>query len=233
MTTELQSLEKGVAFLNESQIEFDGDRVSGYEYKNWTPIWIPFIQASPMIWPIDEDGRLPDSVLIPGGRSFDFQMITPRDHPFLLIDVKVAATRFLDTEDGPTNMSRFNGSPEGGCFDPINQFALWKKYLMPDAEKVDTTFIAVSPGGKPIWGALQESTGQVNGIATVGPEPHVEKLPLFNSQNVRSGKGSLQTHLLFPEDGIMRVTVYNNDTSMQPGEGIKVNGVVFGYVIMR
>jgi hypothetical protein len=234
------ALARGADFLNRPGIQFGQNR-AGYEYKHWTPIFLPFIQASTGIWAFVTDGwqggmeHLPFNQFIPAGGSFDFQIFTPRDHPFLLMDVKVAATRrTTEGEDPPvtTIHSRWKN-----IFDLATQPYLFKKYAMPDDEGVETTLIAVSPGGKPVWGGVQNVVGLDNSVRTVGPVPHVERIPLGVSQNHASGKGSLQHHLLFPPDGIIRVTVedrnLNGSSDPATPDGIHVNGVCFGYVIME
>lgn len=257
LIAESAALKRGAEFLNRPGIDIDNGRISGYEYKKWTPCWIPFIQASTGIWnPVTtspdtannwQNGaagavapgaeHLPFNIFIPSGGKFDFQLFTPKDHPFLLCDVKVAAN--LSTTSGSetptvTVHSRFKGpfqwtTPRG---------ALFRKYAYPDNENIYTTITAVSPGGKPVWGGVQNVVGMDNDIRTVGPVPHTEVVPLANSQCHRSGKGALQHHLLFPCDGIIRVTVENHNVqgSAVPTtypDGAYVNGVAFGYVIME
>ena len=147
--------------------------------------------------------------------------------------VKVSST-FRTSEGNDPSVTTLHGRFKGPYDDTS---PLFRKYAYPDNEGLETTIIAVSPGGKPIWGALQNSVGLDNSIRTVGPVPHTERVPLGNSQNQRSGRGALQHHLLFPEDGIIRVTVENRnaDASTDPTvpDGAFVNGVVYGYIIME
>jgi hypothetical protein len=257
MIAESAALKRGAEFLNRPGIDVNNGRISGYEYKKWTPTWIPFIQASTGIWsPVTttpdtannwQNGaagavvpgaeHLPFNIFIPSGGKFDFQLFTPKDHPFLLLDVKVSATlRTTEGDDPPvtTNHGRWKG-PFNVATAPGG--ALFRKLAYPDNEGIYTSITAVSPGGKPIWGGVQNSVGMDNDVRTVGPVPHTEVVPLANSQNCRSGKGALQHHLLFPSDGILRVTVENhnpnNSSSADVPDGAFVNGVAFGYVIME
>ncbi len=257
LIAESPALKRGAAFLNRPGIDINNGRISGYEYKKWTPIWIPFIQQSTNIWaPVTttpdtannwQNGaagavvpgaeHLPFNIFIPSGQKFDFQIFTPKGHPFLLCDVKVTATlRTTEGIDPPvtTQHGRFKG-PFNVSSLPLG--ALFRKLAYPDNEGIYTSIIAVSPSGKPIWGGSQNSVGMDNDVRTVGPVPHTEVVPLANSQNCRSGKGALQHHLLFPQDGILRVTVENHnvDTSTDTTvpDGAFVNGVAFGYVIME
>lgn len=256
LIAESSALARGAKFLNENGITF-GQNKSGYEYKRWIPIWIPFIQASSGIWnPVTKNAdtasnwqngaagpvvpgaeHLPFNVFIQAGMGFDFQILTPRGHPFLLLDVKVAST-FRTTEGNDPAVTTLHGRYTG----PYNvatppSGALFRKYAYPDNEGIETTIIAVSPGGKPIWGGIQNVVGLDNSVRTVGPTPHTERIPLSASQNMRSGRGALQHHLLFPEDGIIRVTVENRtvDASSDPAvpDGAFVTGVVYGYQIME
>lgn len=256
MIAESAALARGAKFLDENGIVF-GQNKSGYEYKRWIPTWIPFIQASSGIWsPVTANAdtssnwqngaagpvvpgaeHLPFNVFIPGGRHFDFQILTPRGHPFLLLDVKVCANFRFTTGIDP--FETFLGGRYSGPYNVATapSGALFRKYAYPATEGLDTTIIAVSPGGKPIWGGVQNVVGMDNSVRTVGPTPHTERVPLSCSQNLRSGRGALQHHLLFPEDGIIRVTVENRvpDTSTNPDlpNGAFVNGVVYGYQIME
>lgn len=237
---ERSALQRGAALLNRSGIEFGKNR-GGYEYKHWTPVFIPFIQYSTNIWqPVTDTWQggaehLPFTQFVPAGGSFDFQVFTPKDHPFLLIDVKVAATRRTTEGTDPpvtTNHSRWRS-----VFDITTQPYLFRKYLFPNDENVQTKIIAVSPGGKPVWGGVQNVVGLDNSVRTVGPVPHEERIPLAASQNHASGKGCLPHYLLFPEEGVIRVTVEdrNVQSSSDPAvpDGVHVNGVCFGYVIME
>lgn len=249
LIAESVALKKGAEFLNKPGIEIDNGRISGYEYKKWTPTWIPFIQASTGIWnPVTTSPdtssawqggaeHLPFNVFIPSGRKFDFQLFVPKDHPFLLCDVKVTAQLRTTTGIDPVTTTvhgRFKGPfvPGSGA-----SGALFRKLAIPDNEGIETTLIAVSPGGKPVWGGLQNVVGLDNSVRTVGPVPHTETVPLSNSQCYRSGSGALKQHLLFPVDGIIRVTVENRNVnaSTDPAtpDGAFVNGVAFGYVIME
>jgi hypothetical protein len=217
-----EGLHHGIDFLHEPGIDVTGDRVSGYEYKHWTPLWIPFIQASSGIW--DQDfavfpaatGILPFTKTIPVGSKWDFQMLTPDDHPFLLLDVKVIST--------PVGGSRFQT-----VFDMATQPYLAQKYLFPNNENVITQVIAISPSGKPVWGGVQNVSGMINSAATIGPEPHAELVPLSNTQSNRSGKGALQHGILFPPNGMLKVQVENR----RAATSIEVNGACFGYVLME
>lgn len=256
LIAESAALKRGAQFLNEPGITF-GENKSGYEYKRWIPIWIPFIQASSGIWdPVTKNAdtsnnwqngsagpvvpgaeHLPWNVFIPAGQHFDFQILTPRGHPFLLLDVKVSSNfRTTEGNDPPVSLihGRFKG-PYNVATPPSG--ALFRKYAYPDTEGIETTIFAVSPGGKPIWGATQNTVGLDNSIRTVGPTPHIERVPASNFQNMRSGRGSLQHHLLFPEDGIMRVTVenrtVNNSSDPETPDGAFVTGVAYGYIIME
>jgi hypothetical protein len=258
LIAESAALKKGAAFLNRPGISFGDSLVSGYEYKKWMPTWIPFIQASTGIWnPVTtspdtsnnwQNGaagsvvpgaeHLPFNIFIPAGGKFDFQLFVPKDHPFLLCDVKVSANlRTTEGIDPPvtTVHSRHKGPfvPNSG----LASAALFRKLAFPDNEGLETTLIAVSPGGKPIWGGLQNVVGLDNSVRTVGPVPHAETVPLSNSQCMRSGAGALKQHLLFPVDGIIRVTVENRNlnasTDPNTPDGAFVNGVAFGYVIME
>jgi hypothetical protein len=252
LIAESAALARGAEFLNKPAIKF-GQNNAGYEYKRWIPVWIPFIQASSGIWnPVTQNAdtssnwqngsagptvpgaeHLPFNVFIPAGQHFDFQILTPRGHPFLLLDVKVSST-FRTTEGSDPGDTTLHGRYTGPY---INTSPLFRKYAYPDNEGIETTIIAVSPGGKPIWGALQNSVGLDNSIRTVGPVPHTERIPLANSQNHRSGRGALQHHLLFPEDGILRVTVENRNVNASEvddtPDGAFVTGVVYGYIIME
>ncbi len=257
LIAESSALKRGAEFLNRPGIALNNGRISGYEYKKWTPTWIPFIQASTGIWaPVTtspdtannwQNGaagpvvpgaeHLPFNVFVPAGGHYDFQLFTPKDHPFLLCDVKVCVNhRTTEGIDPPTSLThgRFRG-PFNVATAPNG--ALFRKLAYPDNEGIYTSIIAVSPGGKPIWGGIQNSVGMDNDIRTVGPVPHTEVIPLSNTQNCRSGKGALQHHILFPTDGIIRVTVENHnvDASSDPTipDGAFVNGVAFGYVIME
>ncbi len=257
LIAESAALKRGADFLNRPGIDINNGRISGYEYKKWTPTWIPFIQASTGIWnPVTtspdtannwQNGaagavvpgaeHLPFNIFIPAGGKFDFQLFTPKDHPFLLCDVKISANlRTTEGGDPPvtTVHSRFKG-PFNPATNPGG--ALVRKLAYPDNEGIYSTLIAVSPGGKPVWGGIQNVVGMDNDVRTVGPVPHMEVVPLSNSQNCRSGKGALQLHLLFPTDGIIRVTVenHNADLSSDPAtpDGAFVTGVAFGYVIME
>ncbi len=248
LIAESAALKRGANFLNSPGIVF-GENNAGYEYKRWTPTWIPFIQASTGIWnPVTvspdtsnpwQNGaeHLPFNIFIQAGMHFDFQLFTPRDHPFLLVDVKVCANlRTTEGNDPPVSRihSRFKG-PYGPT--TAETRPLFRKYAYPDNEGLETTIIAVSPGGKPIWGGVQNVVGLDNSIRTVGPTPHTERVPLTNSQNRRSGAGSLKHHLLFPPDGVLRVTVENRNLNLssdtETPDGAFVNGVAFGYVIME
>lgn len=249
LIAESAALKRGAEFLNQPGIEFTGDRVSGYEYKRWTPLWIPFIQASTNIWPLvnttpDTSANwqggaehLPFNVFIPAGSAYNFQLFTPKDHPFLLCDVKTCAY-FRRTTGGDPPVTELAGR-FGGIFSPaiLPQGALFRKYAFPDNEGIETSIVAVSPGGKPIWGGIQNTVGLDNSVRTVGPVPHTERVPLSNSQCHRSGRGALLHHILFPEDGVIRITVENrnlNNTSVpETPDGAFVNGVAFGYVIME
>lgn len=230
MRPEAQALADGMRLLNEPGIEFGNE--FGYEYKHWTPMWIPFIQYSTDVWVADDNGLLPASVLIPPGQSKSFQMLTPKDHPFLLLDVKVSAAYFIDdNESGAVNYSRFN-SP----FNINSQTALYQKFLYPDVETLSTTLTATSNGGRPVWGSMVNTTGYDNGLKTVGNTPHTERIPLYSSQSGFSGRGSLRSYLLFATDGMIRVEVENSGglrNLNSNSEGYLVNGVCFGYVIMR
>jgi hypothetical protein len=96
---------QGVTFLDKPGITVKG-RVSGYEYKHWTPYHIPLIQASTGIWQPDTGlvgmtqdmiaGRLPYDRVIEPLSSYTFQIQTPRDHAYLFIDLKLTATKLLD-----------------------------------------------------------------------------------------------------------------------------------------
>lgn len=250
LIAESAALKKGAEFLNRPGIDFGDSLVSGYEYKKWTPTWIPFIQASTGIWsPVTttpdtsanwQGGaeHLPFNIFIPSGGKFDFQLFVPKDHPFLLCDVKVSAN--LRTTTGIDPVTTTVHSRHKGPFVPnagLASDALFRKLAFPDNEGLETTLTAVSPGGKPIWGGLQNVVGLDNSVRTVGPVPHTETVPLSNSQCLRSGCGSLKQHLLFPVNGILRVTVENRnvDASTDPTkpDGAFVNGVAFGYVIME
>lgn len=256
LIAESVALKRGAQFLNQPGIQF-GENISGYEYKRWIPIWIPFIQASTGIWnPVTTNAdtssnwqngsagpvvpgaeHLPFNVFIPCGQIFDFQILTPKGHPFLLLDVKISATaRTTEGDDPPvtTLHGRFSG-PYNMASLPSG--ALFKKYAYPGDEGIETTIIAVSPGGKPIWGGVQNTVGLDNSVRTVGSVPHTERIPLGCSQNRRSGRGALQHHLLFPEDGILRITVENRNLNTSQAvdipDGAFVNGVVYGYIIME
>lgn len=257
MIAESAALKRGAEFLNQPGIDVDNGRISGYEYKKWIPIWIPFIQASTGIWspvttspdtannwqngasgPVNPGAEhLPFNVFVPAGQKFDFQLFTPKDHPFLLCDIKVTAT--LRTTEGNDPPSTTFGGRWKGPFNvsTLPGGALFRKLAFPNNEGIYTSVTAVSPGGKPVWGGVQNSVGMDNDVRTVGPVPHTEVIPLSNSQNCRSGKGALQHHILFPSDGIMRVTVENHNAQLSTDEDIPdgafVNGVAFGYVIME
>lgn len=233
-----QALTPGVDLLKKSGIGF-GKNKTGYEYKKWIPAVLPFIQASTNIWPFVQDGwnnnieHLPFFQRIQAGRAYDFQIFTPREHPFLLIDVKISAT-FHDIEGDDPPITSVGSRFRAPGFSLATQTFLWKKYLMAAAEQVESTLIAVSPGGRQIWGGLQNVTGLDNSVRTVGTVPHIERVPVVNSQCNRSGSGALKHHLLFPEDGIIRVTVENRravPADPVNESAIDVNGVCFGYVI--
>lgn len=237
----VQNLARGMDLLTEPQIRFGNE--FGYEYKHWTPMWIPFIQYSTEVWTPDDNGLLPASVLIPTGQSKSFQILTPKDHPFLLIDVKISAAYYTEEEIERsvvvTNYSRFktpfllSAQPLAGGGNTQNY--LWKKYLFPDVEGLSSTLSAVSPGGRPIWGSEVNTSGYVNGVQTVGAAPHLERIPVSSSQGYHSGRGSLRSYLLFPSDGMIRVEVENGAPSRGNflAEGFQVNGMCFGYMIMR
>ena len=238
LIAESGALAKGIDFLNKPAIEFDGANVTGYEYKKWVPIWIPFIQYSTGIW--KEVTTTPDTVtawqggaehvpfnrFIAAGSAFDFQLIMPRDHPFLLIDLKVSVEKRVNT----VLQSRFAGPY--GVTTP-----LFRKYAYPNNEGIIISVTAVSPGGKPIMGGVQNVVGLDNSVRTIGPTPHTERVCLSDIQNIKSGRGALQHHLLFPEEGILRVTVEDRDLNtsgdVNTPDGAFVNGVAFGYVIME
>lgn len=256
LIAEAPALKRGAQFLNSPGIEF-GQNNAGYEYKKWTPIWIPFIQASTGIWdPVNvspdtssnwQNGaagpvvpgaeHLPFNVFIPAGQHFDFQLFTPRDHPFLLLNVKVCAYR--RTTEGNDPPITFFGHRHTGPFNPSTPFnnSLFRKYAFFDNENIETSITAVSPAGKPIWGGMQNVVGLDNSVRTVGPVPHTERVTLSNSQNSRSGHGSLRHNLLFPPDGVLRITVENRNVNgseiPETPDGSFVNGVAFGYVIME
>lgn len=257
LIAESAALKRGAEFLNKPGIDIDNGRVSGYEYKRWMPTWIPFIQQSTGIWnPVTtspdtannwQNGaagpvvpgaeHLPFNIFIPAGGKFDFQLFVPKDHPFLLVDVKVAAN--LRTTTGVDPVVTTVHSRHKGPFNVsvLPSGALFRKMAYPDNEGIETTLVAVSPGGKMIWGGLQNVTGLDNSVRTVGPVPHTETVPLSNSQCARSGAGALKHHLLFPTDGILRVTVENRNVNLSTNpsvpDGAFVNGVAFGYVIME
>jgi len=229
----LKALGRGVAFLNEPGITLGNE--FGYEYKNWQPYWIPFIQASSDIWEADDNGLLPYNVVVSPGVARTFQIILPNDHPFLLLDVKVGATKFDADERADVHYSRFISPFPDLATQPLAGGAattnyLWAKYLMPNNEDISATLIAVSPSGRPVSGGFVNTTGFVNSVVTVGPEPHVERIPLLTAQTVHSGRGSLRNYYLFPEQGIIRVEVEN---SALDGQKYEVNGMVFGYILMR
>jgi len=231
-----EALEKGVAFLNEPGITFGN--AFGYEYKNWQPLWISFMQDSTDVFEKDDNGLLPYALVVPPGPAKTFQIILPNDHPFLLLDVKVGATKW-DSVDAGVEYSRFISpfpdlvaptfpTPAAGT-DPTTNY-LWAKYLFPQNEDITASLIAVSPSGRPVFGGFVNSTGMTNKILTVGPTPHIERIPLHTGQTAHSGRGSLRNYYLFPENGIVRVEVEN---SAGDGQEYKVNGMVFGYVLMR
>jgi hypothetical protein len=242
---EADALSKGIDFLNKPSIAFNGGNVTGYEYKKWIPLWIPFIQYSTGIW--KEVTTTPDTItawqggaehipfnqFIAAGSAFDFQVITPRDHPFLLIDLKVSCEIRRVFDDDPEFLdlqSRFKGP-----YDSTNP--LFRKYAYPNNEGIEISLTAVSPGGKPVFGGLQNTTGLDSGVRTIGPTPHIQRLSLSENQCMHSGRGALQHHLLFPVEGIIRVTVENRNPnlSFDPDipDGAFINGVAFGYVIME
>jgi hypothetical protein len=229
-------MEKGGAFLSEPGITFGND--FGYEYKNWQPLWIPFIQASTGIWEADDDGLLPYNVIVPPGPARTFQIIFPNDHPFLLMDIKVGATRWNAVDVG-INFSRFISPfptpalptfPTPAAGTPPTTRYLWGKYLYPDNEDISASLIAVSPAGRPVFGGFVNTTGFTNNIVTVGQEPHLERIPLHTGQSAHSGRGSLRNYYLFPKDGIARVEVENSATG---DSEYRINGMAFGYVMMR
>ena len=86
-------------------------------------------------------------------------------------------------------------------------------------------------------GGLQNTQGLDQSVRTVGPVPHIERVPLSCHQNMEAGSIALKEYLLFPVEGVMRVTVENRNvnTSGDPAnpDGAFVNGIAFGYVIME
>ena len=252
LMAEAPALKRGAEFLNRPGIEL-GQNVAGYEYKKWMPHFIPFIQASTGIWsPVTttpdtannwQNGaggpalpgaeHLRFNVFIPAGQSFDFQLFTPKDHPFLLLDIKLSVNLRTTVASVTTVGPRHKGPfvPGSG----VSQ-ALFRKLAYPNDEGIETSVIAVSPGGKPIWGHVQNTVGLDNSVRTVGPVPHTERVTLSNSQCARSGRGALRHNILFPVDGVIRVTVENRNVNASNladvPDGAFVNGIAFGYVIM-
>lgn len=248
LVAEANALSKGAEFLDKPAIQF-GENYGGYEYKRWIPLWIPFIQYSTDIWA--EVNTTPDTFnsaganwqggashvpfnqFVRAGTAYDFQIFTPKDHPFLLIDIKVSAELQTTRGVGPAVTSL--GSRFSGPYAPASP--LYRKYLYPGNEGIVTSLTAVSPSGKPIWGGLQNVTGMDNMIRTIGPVPHTERVHLPNAQYGGSGRGALPHYILFPVEGVIRITVENQnlDLSTNPAlpDGAFVNGAVFGYVIME
>jgi hypothetical protein len=120
------------------------------------------------------------------------------------------------------------GTPLAGTVPSTNY--LWTKYLFPQNEDISASLIAVSPAGRPVFGGFVNATGFTNKILNVGPTPHIERVPLHTGQTAHSGRGSLRNYYLFPENGIVRVEVENSALGNQE---YKVNGMIFGYVLMR
>lgn len=113
--SENRALKKAVATLNRPDIRFGGE--TRYAYKGWIPTLIPFIQKSSGIYDTLADpatGRLPAEILVPALTTKPFQMLTPKDHPFLLLDIKVSAYRSLDGTPGPRFYSPVTRSQQDG-----------------------------------------------------------------------------------------------------------------------
>lgn len=244
---------KGIDLLNRPVIGFGESEKDLYNYKNWTPMWIPFIQASTNIYKTDPiTGELPETIFIPSQVNTakkDFQIFTPYDHPFLLIDMKVViTTRYEIVDESGTTVvrgSRF-ASPylNAGAVPTDGKLRLYMKYLYPGVEAANVSLTAVSPKGRPILGGSQNTTGVIdplggpNHTLTVGNQPHQETVPQYSMQNMKSGRGNLQYYILFPENGIVRVTVTNNIPKSAAPQGatnfgLEVSGMLFGYAIMR
>lgn len=90
---ETRALKNAVGNLSKPDIHFGGE--SRYAYKGWIPTLIPFIQKSSGIYDAMADslGRLPSVIQVPANTVKAFQILTPKDHPFLLVDIKVAAAQ--------------------------------------------------------------------------------------------------------------------------------------------
>ncbi len=131
-----RALKKATALLNTPNITFRGE--SRYAYKGWIPTLISFIQKSSGIYDAmaNLQGRLPATIYVPANTTKTFQILTPKDHPFLLTDIKVSANKEKSDNGDPPIFtdtgSRFVSPYSSGSIDASESMSIQATVVTDD-----------------------------------------------------------------------------------------------------